>query len=304
QAMADQIKSLASGSEDVFARASMAPQDYAKWSLENSRNNSQLGLQNDLGSVQRDIASSDAYSTDEERYQALLDAHEAYLSQKTALDIEYAQQVKDLETRQYEDTMQMYGALLSQAGAVWGDMTQLVKDSQGEQSGAYKAMFLMQQAFAIGSALVSTHLAAAQVMADPTALTPAQKAMYSSLIMGMGYAQVGLIAGQTIAGMAHDGIDNIPREGTWLLDKGERVVDSRTNGDLKDFIANGGSAPNVNVYTLPGETADISWDNGQLDVRIRKIAKEEAKSPWSELNNPNSYSSKQIQRNTTAGVKR
>src|SRR5690606_39134046 len=272
QAMADQIKSLASGSEDVFARASMAPQDYAKWSLENSRNNSQLGLQNDLGSVQRDIASSDAYSTDEERYQALLDAHEAYLSQKTALDIEYAQQVKDLETRQYEDTMQMYGALLSQAGAVWGDMTQLVKDSQGEQSGAYKAMFLMQQAFAIGSALVSTHLAAAQVMADPTALTPAQKAMYSSLIMGMGYAQVGLIAGQTIAGMAHDGIDNIPKEGTWLLDKGERVVDSRTNADLKNMIANNnGGAPNVNVYTLPGETADVSWNDGRLDVRIRKI---------------------------------
>ena len=112
------------------------------------------------------------------------------------------------------------------------------------------------------------------------------------------------IATVSIDGMAHDGIDNIPKEGTWLLDKGERVVDSRTNGDLKDFIANGGSAPNVNVYTLPGETADISWDNGRLDVHIRKIAKEEAKAPWSELNNPNSYSSKQIQRNTTAGVKR
>src|SRR5690606_13895868 len=59
--------------------------------------------------------------------------------------------------------------------------------------------------------------------------------------------------------------------------------------------------PIVNVHTLPGETADTSWNNGQLDVRIRKIAKEEAKAPWSELNNPNSYSSKQIQRNTTAG---
>lgn len=58
------------------------------------------------------------------------------------------------------------------------DMTQIVKDSQGEQSGAYKAMFLMQQMFAIGSALVSTHLAATQVMADPTALTMAQKAAY------------------------------------------------------------------------------------------------------------------------------
>lgn len=40
-----------------------------------------------------------------------------------------------------------------------------------------------------------------------------------------------------VAGMAHDGMDYIPREGTWLLDKGERVVDRRTNADLKDFLA-------------------------------------------------------------------
>lgn len=237
QAMADQIKSLASGSEDVFARASMAPQDYAKWSLENSRNNSQLGLQNDLGSVQRDIASSDAYSTDEERYQALLDAHEAYLSQKTALDIEYAQQVKDLETRQYENTIQMYGSLLSQVGSVWGDMTQMVKDSAGESSSAYKAMFIGQQALAIASGTMSAWLAYLQVLGDPSIPAPV-KPIAAKATLGLGMAGVGMIAAQTIAGMAHDGIDNIPKEGTWLLDKGERVVDSRTNADLKGMIAN------------------------------------------------------------------
>ena len=41
----------------------------------------------------------------------------------------------------------------------------------------------------------------------------------------------------SVAGMAHDGIDSIPKEGTWLLDKGERVVDSRTNADLKRYLA-------------------------------------------------------------------
>lgn len=40
-----------------------------------------------------------------------------------------------------------------------------------------------------------------------------------------------------IRGVAHSGIDNVPREGTWLLDKGERVVDSRTNMDLKNFLS-------------------------------------------------------------------
>ncbi|CAI3796048.1 hypothetical protein JAMGFMIE_01470 [Rheinheimera sp. MM224] len=39
-----------------------------------------------------------------------------------------------------------------------------------------------------------------------------------------------------IAGMAHDGIDNIPREGTWLLDAGERVLSPNQNKDLTNFL--------------------------------------------------------------------
>jgi hypothetical protein len=42
--------------------------------------------------------------------------------------------------------------------------------------------------------------------------------------------------------MAHSGIDNIPTEGTWLLDKGERVLSPRQNRDLTQFLTktNGG----------------------------------------------------------------
>lgn len=273
QAMRESIKGLSYGVDEIFAQATMSPQDYDRWSLENDRSNAQLGLKNERVRVEQDIMTSDAYSTDDERYAALLEAHQEYRDAMAAIDVDYNQQVKDLEFQQYESTMQMYGSLLSQAGAVWGDMTQMVKDSAGEQSGAYKAMFLMQQMFAIGSALVSTHLAAAQVMADPSALTLAQKTMYSSLIMGMGYANVGLIAGQTIAGMAHDGIDNIPKEGTWLLDKGERVVDSRTNADLKGMIANqknGGGNVEINVHvTESGVTTQSNQsDQKQLGQMI------------------------------------
>ncbi|UNT61028.1 tape measure protein [Acinetobacter towneri] len=302
QAMRDSIKGLSYGADDIFAKATMSPQDYAKWSLENDRSIAQASLKSQRVAVEQDIMTSDAYSTDDERYAALLEAHQEYRDAMAAIDVDYNQQVKDLEFQQYESTMQMYGSLLSQAGSVWGNMTQMVKDSAGEQSGAYKAMFLMQQMFAIGSALVSTHLAAAQVMADPSALTLAQKTMYSSLILGMGYANVGLIAGQTIAGMAHDGIDNIPKEGTWLLDKGERVVDSRTNSDLKDFIANGGSSPQININVPPGYTAEQS--RGADGAVTIDIVEKRIKQSWSNLGNPNSYESKQVQRNTTAGVKR
>lgn len=49
---------------------------------------------------------------------------------------------------------------------------------------------------------------------------------------------ISTIQSVSLGGMAHSGIDNVPKEGTWLLDKGERVVDSRTNQDLKTFLAN------------------------------------------------------------------
>lgn len=303
QAMRDSIKGLSYGVDEIFAQATMSPQDYDRWSLENDRSNSQLGLKNERVRVEQDIMTSDAYSTDDERYAALLEAHQEYRDAMAAIDVDYNMQAKDLELQQYESTMQMYGALLSQAGAVWGDMTQMVKDSAGEQSGAYKAMFLAQQMFAIGSALVSTHLAATQAMAAPDMVLFGQKIAASSAIMAMGYANVGLIAGQTIAGMAHDGIDNIPKEGTWLLDKGERVVDSRTNADLKNMIANNnGGGPQININVPPGYTAEQS--RGADGAVTIDIVEKRIKQSWSNLGNPNSYESKQVQRNTTAGVKR
>ncbi len=233
QTMRDSIKGLSYGADEIFAQATMSPQDYDRWSLENDRSNSQLGLRNERVRVEQDIMTSDAYSTDDERYDALLEAHQEYRDGMAAIDVDYHERVKDLEVQNYEDKLEVYGMLLSQAGTVWGSMTQMVKDSAGEQSGAYKAMFLMQQAIAIGQAIISTELAATRALE----LGPILGIPASTLVRGMGYASVGLIAGQTIAGMAHDGIDNIPKEGTWLLDKGERVVDSRTNADLTNYLA-------------------------------------------------------------------
>lgn len=299
QAMQESIEGLAGNSDDIFAQATMSPKDYEKWSLENDRSNSQVSLKNERVGVEQDIMTSDLYSTDDERYEALLEAHKEYRDGMASIDVDYHERVKDLEQSDYESKLEGYGMLLSQAGSVWGTMTQMVKDSTGEQSGAFKAMFLMNQAIAIGQAVISTELAATRALE----LGPILGIPAVTLVRAMGYASVGLIAGQTIAGMAHDGIDNIPKEGTWLLDKGERVVDSRTNADLKNMIANGGTStmPNVNVYTLPGETADVSWKDGELDVRIRKIARETING---DANNPNSGFSKAVGRNFSAPRKR
>ncbi|MBF8732796.1 phage tail tape measure protein [Pseudomonas guariconensis] len=80
----------------------------------------------------------------------------------------------------------------------------------------------------------------------------------------------------SVAGMAHDGMDYIPREGTWLLDKGERVVDSRTNSDLKRYLATSNSESSqrgrgdlnipiqVSVQGQPGMSEAEARRQGQL----------------------------------------
>jgi tape measure domain-containing protein len=69
----------------------------------------------------------------------------------------------------------------------------------------------------------------------------AMAALKGAAIMGS------FVVGSGLAGMAHSGITDIPDQGTWLLDKGERVVDSKTNQDLKQYITENKGKPNVNM---------------------------------------------------------
>lgn len=48
------------------------------------------------------------------------------------------------------------------------------------------------------------------------------------------------IGGGALAGAAHGGLDYVPAESTYLLDKGERVLSPNQNSDLTKFLQNGG----------------------------------------------------------------
>ena len=259
RSMQAQISSLSAGSDDIFAKATMSPNAYANWSLENDRANSQLALRGQLTSTEQDIVTSDVYSNDDERYQALLDAHQEYLYQKNALDIQYDQQVKDLAQSQYNSQMDIWQDLLSRTATIFGQMAEMVKNTSGESSAAYKAMFLVNQGISMAQAMINTEVAATKAMAEGGMVAGIPMA---TAIRALGYASVGMIAAQTISGMAHDGIDNIPKEGTWLLDKGERVVDSRTNSDLKNYLANGGgSGGDVHISVQVTDSGVTSQSN-------------------------------------------
>lgn len=117
------------------------------------------------------------------------------------------------------------------------------------------------------------------------AITAAQTAMLVKDVMGGGGSFSGM--GKEIPkGQFHDGIDNVPSTGTYLLEQGERVVDSRLNGDLKEFMANPGQAQTaqpatVNLHVNGVSDPDVvvealSSRRGELESMMRRIALDSA----------------------------
>ncbi|MER8254281.1 tape measure protein [Acinetobacter nosocomialis] len=275
------------------------------------------------------------------------DAVRIHEENKFKIQEEYNEKYRDLQKNQYTSQLQIWSSLLSQGQGVWSNLTQSVKDASGEQSKRYKAMFAMQQSFAIASTIVSAHLAAAETTADIT-LPFVGKIPAASAILGFGYAQAAMIAAQTIAGFYDGGYTGsgakydpagVVHKGeiVWSQDDirrwgGVGVVENMrlsnptrlTNGQ-SDLIASqremtqynainsnptNGSAtvlePIVNIYNLPGQTADVTRnDDGSLDVRIRQIAGEVAEQVFLQgIQNPNSRISKAFKQNYNATPRR
>lgn len=195
------------------------------------------------------------------------------LKEKLINQQEYADAVLSIEETMQNKQQELQSAYkmaaLSTFSTLTGSIADMFKQTAGESSAAYKVMFLASRAAAIAQATISTLVAAnkARELGEPMGEIAA------ATVMGLGMANVGLIASQTISGMAHSGIDNIPREGTWLLDKGERVVDARTNADLKNFLntskSSGGSIT-VNVPVNVGG-GDISEEDGkEIGIMIKQ----------------------------------
>lgn len=234
-AIYDRIAGLSSGADEIFAQATMSPEGYGQWSLANDRSNSQAALKRDRVGVEQDIMTSNLYSTDDERYEALKEAHQQYRDGLAAIDVKYYQGLEDLQN-------QTQAASLAGYGAMFGMMGSMLDAYGAKESTAYKVAFAMQKGFVLSSAILNAKGAIMSAWNDPSNVTMWQKIAGAAAVAVQTNDLMSAIQGVALSGMAHDGIDNIPKEGTWLLDKGERVVDSRTNSDLKDYLANGGGS--------------------------------------------------------------
>lgn len=243
--------------QSLFNR--LNPEEFSKFNLQNQYSSDFGGLQT---SYNDEVAGISAISDENLRNSMLLDAHEQYLQSKAALDADYAQKERDLDQQNFETKMQVYSQIAGMTGQVFSDMTALLEQSVGKSNALYKTMFFASKAASIAQAIVNTEEGATKALA--------QGGAYGSVLAGVvratGYASVGIMAAQTIQGMAHNGIDNIPREGTWLLDGGERVLNPQQNKDLTNYLnnrQNGASEGNVQI------SQQITFADGSASVNTQ-----------------------------------
>ncbi len=244
---------------------------------------------------------------------------------KYKIQEEYSEKYSDLQFNQNQTQLNMYSSMISAAQGTWGTMTSIIKDAQGEQSSAYKAMYLVQQTMAAAQAIIYGNLASAAALAPPPiGLGPVEGIPLSTLMKTTGYVNAALIMAQGVAGIAGFSsggyTGNMGRGDVAGVVHGQEYVlnaaaTKRVGVDTLNAINSGQSfgssgatvlEPIVNVYVMEGQTADVTRnDDGSLDVRIRQIAGEVAEQVFLQgIQNPNSRISKAFKQNYNATPRR
>ena len=183
--------------------------------------------------------------------QAEIDANKEKNDKKIADDRAYA------DAKNAIDQM-----VLSSASGIVGQLAGLAE----EGSGAQKALFLVQKGIAIATTIMNAHVAAGAALAlPPIGLGPVLGLPYSNLILGMGYASAGIIAGTTIAGGRALG-GQVSGGNSYLVgERGPELLTMGTSGriatneNLKKAVngdnSNSSNVINVNFSVQANDTA-------------------------------------------------
>ena len=237
--------------------------------------------------------------------QTMLDLTTAY-NEATRANHE---QILQAERGIYEERLNMYNSLLGMAGGVWGQMTDIVKQSMGEQSMAFRAMFFGQKAIAAAQAVINTELAATQALAQGGAIFGIPMA---TAVRAMGYASAGIIMGQGIAGLFGKGF----MTGGYTGNQPTNKVTGFVHGN--EFVMNATATRNIGLPTLnamnngqslPAQQGGVIINNyssakvqaeqvnGVTMIEVREEIDQRIRL---QMADPNSAISQSIYRNTTA----
>ena len=185
--------------------------------------------------------------------QTELNAANGYHSQREASEAAHQERLMQIKTRHT-------GALQSNILA----FANFEKKTEAEKSNAivglgattFKAMagqsktaFKAYKAFAIAQAVINTYqgaTAAYTSLAPIPIVGPVLGGVAAAAAVMMGLQQVRQIKAQQPAGIAHGGLDYVPNESTYVLQRGERVLSPKQNTEISQMARryNAGGAAN------------------------------------------------------------
>lgn len=219
--------SISPEDREVYINASFRSQDREN---DSSRRYAWTEYQNEIGI---DTSAEDAQSKRNESIKAAYDWQ--LITQE-----EYQAQLLASEQKYHADRASL---ALNSGESIAGSFSDMFKTIGGEQSSAYKAMFAIEKGFAIAQSIMAIQTGIANAMSLPF---PANLGAAATVAMETANI-VSTIQSISLVGMAHDGIANVPEEGTWLLNKGERVLNPQDNKAFTNMINNGGGGGDITI---------------------------------------------------------
>ena len=235
-----------------------------------------------------------------QQYQSRLDV----IQEALKAEVVTKQQALDAELEaQTQHEIAMSDLRLGQAEGVAGSLSAITKNMFGEQSKIHQAMFIGEKILAVSRSVMNIQVAMSSAAASlPFPANLGAMLTVASNVAGI-VSTISSLKPPPVQGQAHDGLDYVPKEGTWMLDEGERVVKPADNRKLTDFLDSKPSkaaaphAPVVNM-TIENHAGVPVSHRVDDDGRIRVIVGEELnKQLPNHINDPYSATTRALKAN-------
>ena len=226
-----------------------------------AKRRSQIGLaaNDDVGELKYN---TDNQLRDLER-QTELNAASGYHSEREASEAAHQERLLQIKTRNMGALQSNVLAFANfekqteaeKSNAIVGLGAATFKTMAGQSKTAFKAY----KAFAIAQAVINTYqgaTAAFTSLAPIPIVGPVLGGVAAAAAVMSGLQQVRQIKAQQPAGIAHGGLDYVPNESTYVLQRGERVLSPKQNTEISQMArrynaggaANDGGGSGVNIH--------------------------------------------------------
>ena len=267
QSIANSMKSnrgfAASEGLDRMAQRTMSDDEYAVWRLGQDRDESFDSVNTQYQDRQNQINARDDRGNFElpelERFELLEAAKQEHLDNMWAMEQDHALKEQALSE-------QLQNAKLQNYGNTMGAMASLLGAFAGENNRISQMMFAAQKGYALAQIFMNNKVALSEAWASAPFPYNVPAVTMAALETGALAAAAQAIT-PSFSGIAHGGLDYVPKESTYLLDKGERVLSPRQNKDLANFMSKGGSSTgdiNINVAVDAKGNSSVSGDNERM----------------------------------------